>query len=54
MNQMKAVVAGLVAGLSFAVPVVDDGLAASEGLGIVLAALVGWQTVYWTKNRTSP
>lgn len=49
-KQMKAIVAGLVAGLSFAVPVVDDGVLPSEGLGIVLAALIGWQAVYWTSN----
>lgn len=44
----KAIVASAVAGLSFAIPVVDDGLAASEALGIVLAAIVGFQAVYWT------
>ena len=49
-GQMKAIVAGAVAGLSFAVPVVDDGVLPSEGLGIVLAALIGWQAVYWTSN----
>jgi hypothetical protein len=26
----------------------------AEVLGIVLAALVGWQTVYWTENRVTP
>lgn len=46
----KAIVGGLVAALSFAVPVVDDGLAVSEVLGITLAALVGFQGVYWTRN----
>lgn len=51
MEQMKAIVAGLVAGISYAVPVVDDGLVPSEGLGIALAALVAWQAVYWTPNR---
>lgn len=50
-KQLKAIVAGVVAALSYAVPVVDDGLVASEGLGIALAALVGWQAVYWTENR---
>lgn len=49
-KQAKAIVAGLVAGLSFAVPVVDDGLVASEALGIALAALTGWQLVFWTRN----
>lgn len=51
MRQLKAIVAGAVAGLSFAVPVVDDGLVPSEALGIVLAAVIGWQAVYWTSNR---
>lgn len=46
----KAIAGALVAGLSFAVPVVDDGLATSEVLGIMLAALVGFQSVYWTRN----
>ena len=52
MNAAKAWVAALVAGLSFAVPVVDDGVVVSEVLGIVLAALVAWQGVYWTPNKT--
>ena len=50
-RQAKAIVAGVVAGLSFAVPVVDDGLAPSEALGIALAALVGWQAVFWVKDK---
>lgn len=49
-GQLKAITAGIVAGLSYAIPVVDDGLSAAEGLGIVLAAVVGWQAVYWTTN----
>lgn len=51
-KQAKAITAGLVAALSFAVPVVDDGLVVSEVLGITLAGLVGWQGVYWMSNRT--
>lgn len=47
----KAWVAGLVAALSFAAPVVDDGLVASEVLGVALAAVAGFQAVYWTTNR---
>ena len=50
MNAAKAWVAAAVAALSFAVPVVDDGIVVSEVLGILLAALVAWQGVYWTKN----
>jgi|JI10StandDraft_1071094.scaffolds.fasta_scaffold943590_2 hypothetical protein len=50
-EQMKAIVAGAVAGLAFAIPVVDDGLVASEILGIALAVLTGHQAVYWTKNK---
>lgn len=53
-RQLKAIVAGLVAGLSFLAPGVDDGLLWSEGIGAVLATLVGWQAVYWTSNRLDP
>lgn len=49
----KAYVAGAIAAVSFAIPVVDDGLLPSEGLGIVLAALVAFQAVYWTNNKES-
>lgn len=41
MTYAKAIIAGLVSAISFAIPVVDDGLIASEVLGIVLAGLVG-------------
>lgn len=37
----KAIVGGTAAALSYAIPVVDDGLLASEVLGIVLAGLIG-------------
>lgn len=47
----KAYVGAAVAGLSAAVPLVDDGLTRSEVLGIALAALAGFQGVYWTTNR---
>ena len=46
----KAIMGAVVAGLSFAVPVVDDGVLLSEALGIALAALVGFQGVYWVSN----
>lgn len=52
MNKAKAIVGGLVAGLSFAIPVVDDGLVPSEVLGIALATLTGFTAVYWTSNKT--
>ena len=51
---LKAIVGALVAALSYAIPVIDDGLAASEVLGIVLAAVVGFQAVYWTSNDPQP
>jgi hypothetical protein len=47
----KAFVGGAVAALAFAIPVVDDGVVMSEGLGIVSAFVVGFQTVYWVRNR---
>lgn len=47
----KAILAGIVAALSFAVPVVDDGLAVSEVLGIILAGLTGTGLVYAIPNR---
>lgn len=50
MNQLKAITAGIVAGLSFAIPVVDDGVTLSDVLGIALATIVGWQATYWVKN----
>ena len=46
----KAYVGGAVAALSYAVPVVDDGMLPSEVLGVLLAALVGFQAVYWVSN----
>lgn len=47
----KALLGGLVAALSFAIPVVDDGLIASEVLGILLAGLTGTGLVYAVPNR---
>jgi hypothetical protein len=47
----KAWVAGALAALAFAVPVVDDGVSLGEALGIALAALAGFQGVYWTTNK---
>lgn len=48
----KAIIGAMVAGASFAIPVVDDGLAASEVLGIVVAALVAFTAVWATPNDT--
>lgn len=47
----KAYTSAAVAALAFAAPVVDDGLSASESLGIISAAVVAFQAVYWTTNR---
>lgn len=47
----KAVTAAVVAGASFAIPVVDDGLIASEILGIAVAALTAFGTVWAVPNR---
>lgn len=48
---MKAVLGGVVAALSFAIPIVDDGVTLSEVLGIVLAGLTGTGLVYAVPNR---
>lgn len=52
-GQAKALVAGAIAAISFAVPVVDDGVVPSEVGGILLAFIVAWQGVYWVSNKTS-
>lgn len=46
----KAALAGTIAAISFAIPVVDDGVTASEVLGILLAGLVGLGVVYRVPN----
>lgn len=51
MKYAKSVLAGLIAGCSAAIPMVDDGLTASEGLGIVLAFLTGLGIVYAVPNK---
>ena len=57
MNQMKpylkAIVGGLTSAISFAIPVVDDGLVASEGLGSALAFLIGLGVTYAVPNLPS-
>lgn len=51
----KAVAGGIAAALAFAVPVVDDGLAPSEVLGIALAFIGGLGIVYASpRNRPAP
>jgi hypothetical protein len=49
----KAIAAAAVGALSFAIPVVDDGLTASEALGIILAAIVGSGIVAATPNKAT-
>ena len=46
----KALAGGAVAAIAFATPVVDDGLVASEVLGIVSAFLIGLGVVYRIPN----
>lgn len=47
----KSLLGGTVAAISFAIPCVDDGLVASEVLGIILAGLTGLGVVYAVPNR---
>ncbi len=47
----KAFAAGAVAAIAFAIPVVDDGLRASEVLGIAGAFLAGLGVVYRVPNE---
>lgn len=47
----KAILAGLAAAISFAIPVVDDGITPSEGLGILLAGLTAGGVVYTVPNK---
>lgn len=50
----KAILAGLAAAISFAIPCVDDGLTASESLGIALAGLTALGIVYQVPNKPKP
>ena len=50
-RQAKAIVAGIVAGISTAIPTSQGGLDLPESLGVALAALVAYQGVYWTGPR---
>jgi len=47
----KAITAAVIAGASFAIPVIDDGLTASEVCGIAVAALTAFGTVWGIPNR---
>ena len=47
----KALTAALVAGASAAIPLVDDGLTASEALGIAVAFLTALSVVYAVHNK---
>ena len=46
----KAIVAGILAGLAYMVPVVDDGLLWSEILRSVLIGLTAYATVWRVRN----
>lgn len=50
----KAIAGGLVGGISFAIPVVDDGVMPSEALGIALAFLLGLGIVYAAPRNAPP
>lgn len=47
---MKAWVAGAIAGLTFGIPQSADGVSLADGLGALLAFLVGFQGTYWVSN----
>jgi hypothetical protein len=50
LSRAKSIVAGVIAGAAFLVPVVDDGMEPSEWLGLVVAFLAAQQATYWTPN----
>lgn len=47
----KAVAGGVVSGASAAVPLVNDGMTLSEWLLVLIAAVVGFNAVFWTPNK---
>lgn len=51
MNYAKAIVGGLVSAVTAAIPIVDDGVSASDALGIALAFLLGLGVVYVVPNK---
>jgi hypothetical protein len=46
----KAIVGGAVAALAALVPLAGDGVSLKDALITAVAALAGFQAVYWTKN----
>jgi hypothetical protein len=46
----KALVGGLIAGLSVLAGAVGDGVSAQEWIAAAVAMLVGFEAVYWTDN----
>jgi hypothetical protein len=53
-QQAKALLAALIALLSALAPVLDDGLTASELVGVVVAALIAYGAVFGVRNGASP
>jgi hypothetical protein len=53
-QQVKAILAGLIALLSALVPVLDDGVTSAELLGVVVAGLVAYGAVFELPNGASP
>lgn len=51
MTTLKATVAGIIAMLTYAVPVVDDGVKPSEIVYALLLFVGAWQAVYWTPGH---
>jgi len=47
----KAIVAALIAGASAAIPQIDDGLSASEALGVARAFLTALSVVFAVPNK---
>jgi surface antigen len=47
----KAIVGGVVAGLSSAGLAAQDGFTVQEWIGIALATVTGFATVFWVKNK---
>lgn len=51
-NQLKAIYAGAVAGLTGLGVAMQDGVTAQEWVGIALATLIAYGGVYGLNNRT--
>ena len=52
-NQVKAIYAGAVAGLTALIAVAPDGVTLVEGLGVVLAVVVAYGGTYGLDNKDS-